>query len=390
MELKLNFAPFALARGSLASDIQVSSQTAGTGGSWYAEKFVFGEDTTINRLGYVLGLSSSNPSFIVGITTSYGPHGLFPATRDGVAGSAGSLAFSTSVFVSGTAQSNNLRALSLPSDFICLKDVSYWLAWQIISAASGTRSFWWTSSNHFMNRRSEAIVSNFVGVAGFGSIDTTRIGKNIVVPGYYSGSGVTQWYPKGHYLGDDSILSGTPTLNYFYHKLPGVTTYEFGGRFELNELGVQEIELQYIQWANVHPVDSNIDYTCRLYDYRHNIVGTAITERAIFASAAAADRGTMTFYFVPKIKLRTDFPYYLGLSASGGTACSAFHRVVSQSGGDTMRSQSVHYLDYVQRTSFSSDFSEDQILIPGQVQKSLPGISLGITDFIPMRRNNGN
>lgn len=381
INLKLNFAPGLLAYSNSQTDVQSNNIVVGVAGSWYAEKIVFNQDTTINKLGFTIGVLSGISTCLVGITTSLGPYGLYPYTIDNVAGSAASLGFSVIAGAFTTnSQSNSFREVSLLNDFTCLKDVPYWLG--IVSLGKPTAA----SNFNFFGSTDETLLTRghqgSVNMVGTGVISGAT--QNILVPGYNSGSGKTSYYPKGHFLWDDSF---TGAGNFFTHK--ATSYYEFGGRFELNEIQSQQLELSYVQYGTIYPVDGDIEYTCKLYDHKHNIVGTAITERPNLASGTLTDRGTFTFYFVPKIKINPDFPYYLTFTATGGTACSSVHRVITKSGNDNMRSQSTHYIDYIERTASGVAFSEDTIFRSDD-QKYTPTISLGITDFISMRRGGGN
>lgn len=393
IKLRVKFAPFFDAYSNSAADVGPSAIVAGAAASWIAEKVVFNKNTTVNRIGYTLGVLTNNVSFFVGITTSLGPHGLYPYTDDGVPGSATSLGYSvisnilTHSTIGSAAAGGTFRVASLVNDFTFEKDVPYWLAVHPTAFISGNFNFWGTATDTSLFRGHQTAIRRIGNTVLFSG---TAV-NNFLTPGYYSGSGKTVYYPMGHYAWNDSFNStaaeGIINSNWFLHKL--IPYYEFGGRFELNDIGSQQLELSYVQYGTLYPVDSNIEYTCKLLDHRLDVVGIAITERPNVASATLTDRGIFTFYFVPKVKINPDYPYYLTFVATGGTACSSVYSVVARSGGRDMKSQSSHYLDAVQRTSSTSSFEEDQLYF-GDYQPYTPSIVLGISDFIPMRRGGGN
>lgn len=367
------------------TNFQASAVIVGTANSWIAEKIVFNQDTTVNRLGVTFGVRpTGTPVHIVGITTSLGPNGQFPYTIDGIVGSAASLGFSKSIITTRNTQLEQIFEFALDSNFTFLKNVPYFLCIQNYTRNTGSNTFWGAPVTCGLNRANMGLLNTYLG---FGvSFDITT-GHNFIVAGYDSGLGNTIWYPQGHYVTDDSFTSASATgLTHRYTSF-----FEFGARLELNDLNFQYLNLRYLKYSNIFPIDSNDQYTCKLYDHRYNEVGIAITEKAIFASGAANDRGSFTFYFVPKIKISTDYPYYIGISATGGTATSATHRVLTRTGGETMRTQNNHYFDYVFRTSSGSAFTQN-FLASGANQRYYPGILLGVSasSTNAMRRNNGN
>lgn len=380
---EIGVAPYANNISDAQTDIQVSAVVVGTANSWYAEKIVFNQDTLVNRLGITLGpRPSGTPSYFVGITTSLGPYGQYPYTSDNIAGSAGSLGFSTFVITSSNTQLERIIELPISPNFTFTKNVPYFLCIQTITRNTGNFNFWGSSGQSALNRQNMA--PYYTTGTGL-SIWTSTVPRNIVVAGYDSGSGSTVWYPQGHYVTDDSWISATATgITHRYTAF-----FEFGARFELNEINVPDLSLRYAKFANIFPIDSDDQYTCKLYDHRYDVVGIAITEKAIFASSTVSDRGTFTFYFVPPVKIQSDFAYYLGISASGGTATSATHRVFTRTGGDTMRTQSTHYIDYIQRTNSGVAFTQS-FTATGASQKYIPSIFLGLSCSSSFRRNIGN
>lgn len=384
----LALSPYMLTLSNTATNFQPSIVTVGAAGSWYAEKVVFNQDTTINKLAFTLGLLGSGTAYtyFVGITTSLGPYGTHPYTIDNIAGSAASLGFSIATITQRNTASDNLFVVSLPNDFTCLKDVSYWLCLQTISRASTTFNFWTRGDAAASARRGQASMWFAAVGTGLSLVPAGSQPSSIVIAGYESSSGSSTWYPQGDYVWDETF-SSNQTLR---HKFTEPSTYEFGARFEINDFQAQELNLHYVKYSNIFPIDSNIEYTCKLYDHRYQEVGIAITEKANYASATATDRGDMYWYFVPPKKISPDFAYYLGLSCSGGTASSSFHRVITKSGGDMMKNQYDHYCDYIERASSGIAFSQNITYYSGQTQKWYPNIFLGVSVNKKMRRGNGN
>lgn len=373
LNFRVGLFPYVNSRSSAAGDIASDPLTAGLAMTWYVQKFVPNQNLTVNRLSFINSAATGvvNPSYFVGITTSLGVHGMYPYTSNNIAGSAGSLGFITSAITT------RFSASTLPfevavNEVTLNKEESYWLALQLIArTAGGTFQFSGIEGESHLNRRHQTTLTNSTGTI------TALTEYDLVVPGYYSGTGTTKWY----------LASGTQVYNDAYVTYGGAAYYEFGAKFELNNFLVQELELDSVIFGNIYPIDSNTQFTCRLYDHNRSVIGTAITERAFTPSGGTVtERGNFNFYFVPPVKIRPDFTYTVGIIGTGNTAAGQF-RVYANTGGDDRNdTMYVNKFIYVERLDSASPFDE----ISSGSEKYRANIFLNLMTSTPMRRNNGN
>lgn len=374
----LNFSwgalPYTTSLTDAPADIAESSFTGGLGGSWFAEKFIPNQDITVNRIAFILGAIGGvlNPSYFVGITTSLGPNGLYPYTSDGIAGSAGSLGFISSVITTRFTASESYFALALPSNLTLNRGVTYWLCNQTISRVSGGTFTFLAKSN--VTRGSSTGSASVRQNAGTFTISDI---EDAIIVGYDSGAGNTVWYPKGPYVGDD-----------IYFNTFGPAYYEFGAKFELNDFTTQELFLDAVTYGNLRPVDSNTKYTCRLYDQQDSVVGIAITEQAFIPSGGAAtDAGNFVWYFIPPVRVLPNYEYKIGIVATGNTAAGQHRRFFRTGGNEYNDGSLVSYFDFVERSSSSSGFATSTST-DGEKYKA--NIYLNFKTSTKMRRGQGN
>lgn len=368
------FLPYVNDLSDVAVDINEENTTGGLGGSWYVEKFVPNQDLIVNRAAFILGNVNGalNPSYFVGITTSLGPHGMFPYTSDGIAGSAGSLGFISASITSRFTASEFYFPVALPSNVNLLKGEPYWTALQVISRVSGGTFQFFTKDEQTIGRRGQQMMlQNSTGAV------TILDRSGLVVLGYDSGSGNTIWYSRSPYVGEDQYFP--------YHSQP---YYEFGAKFEINDFKVQELFLDAVTFGNIYPVDSNTKFTCRLYDQQDSVVGIAITEQAFYPSGGAVtNRGNFIWYFVPPVRILPDYEYKIGIVATGNTAVGEHRRYIRTGGNEFNNGSLTTYCDFVERFSSNSSFGTSTTS-DGEIHKA--NIFLNLRSSNKMRRGQGN
>lgn len=295
-----------------------------TSGNWIVTGFRVGEPTVINGLRYTIHSSSvagAALTGLVGITTSLGPNGLFPYEKNNnnlrvLAGSAKTVSFFYAISQefndAGAGESNFKYATG--STITLEANTQYYAGIYISSVGIAGSIYFRCASTGLLYNSFASNNFNMTYQRSTGSANTCipDISLNII-PYYYNGS-TYDYYPfnSPNYA---RVVDYT-FLNY----------NEVGFFFELNEFGLQDIELEAIKihhWRLNRPLGSLYPI---LYDgyNTNNVIATGITEYIINVTPQSnwgtpeLNNSDYKLHFIPPVKIRPDYKYYVGIAISSG------------------------------------------------------------------------
>lgn len=319
-----------------------SSTIAGGIGSFIASQFSYWKDLNINRLAiYHTNTSSGSISYNVGICTSLHPHGLFPSNTNNSVSIGNSLNFSAVTNYTVSSSSSNYVSIALDSTYSLAKYENIFLCAQV-TARSGT----------IVGIFNAADFGNFLYNAGKSTINGTTsltVGPSVpyIIPGYWSGSGDTEWYIDQSTIWSEDGRANNPLT-------------EFGCEFEINDMGLQKIALEEFTWYGLEDYDGNTVYTCKLYDEDTNVIGTAITEKGYnqkFLAASTNEGYYYTFYFIPPINISPNYKYIVGIAGTGYTTTTGQH-FTTNNNASVINGIFIQNQVYVYRNSSNSAFQK--------------------------------
>lgn len=320
--------------------ISVISGASGIG-SFIAKPFSYWKNIDINRVALWTNTQSGSGivTYLVGICTSLHPHGLYPSNASNIIGSGSSLNFSSVTVHTHQTNTTNFIPIALNSTYSLPLGSDIFIAAQTINRSGNpVVNFQGPDTNNYIGDTSNSVISSTTSVS-------TNENVSYLIPGYWSGSGSTEWYI-------DSTTIHTET-NRNHANVP---YYEFGCEFELNDFNTQSLNLEEFTWMGMEDYDGNTIYTCNVYDENTNIVGTALTEKAYGQTANLSVGYGYIFHFIPPIEIRPNYKYVVGIAGTGQTTTTGVHFTTNSNVG-TLNDVFTQRQTYAFRTSRTSAFS---------------------------------
>lgn len=357
---------------------------------WGAYRFIVSEPTKITGLSYMVNTRPTagfDRVVVGGISTSLGPNGIFPFTKDSVlmttnpAGTAKTISFeveTNSITITSGTTLFTIQSANFTSEYTLQPYVPYWIGFKALSGIGTFTLRDLTSAVQSDNLHGNLHArQSFIPDAGVGATITQDF---IMALPYYTNPDTSQneYFPK--YPVCDEDQSATYNLG-----SAGNIGKEFGVKFELNDFYIQDWEVSSVIIDKIRVPGPDTELRLTIYEGTNFdvIVGSGMTLYGYdVGPTTVAQPLSWEWPFNPPLKLRTNKTYFAGIAwTTPITATTATNAVIFGINNLTFNSNQSSILSY-RTTVGTGALSTDSTL--------KPSISFYISNTFPVSRAIGN